>query len=89
MKTLNHELMCTLVGPYGKVDQHLFQKFLDAVAIFGDSNTDNYRIGWFRNDKTITDVTGKEYKLYSSDYYIDHLPTGERILVDNENPEAL
>lgn len=88
MKTLNHELMGILVGPYGKVNPHLFQKFLDAVAIFGDSNTDNYRISWFRNDKSVTDVDGKEYPLYNSDYYIDHLPTGERILVDNENPEA-
>lgn len=89
MKTLNHDVIAVIIGPYGKVNSHLLQKFLDAVAIFGDSNTDNYRIGWFRNDKTITDATGKEYRLYNSDYYIDHLPTGERILVDNENPEAL
>lgn len=84
MKPLNRELMLTLIGPYGQVNQHLFQKFLDVVARFGDSDTDNYRIGWFRNDKTITGADGKEYPLYNSDYYIDHVPTDSRIIVTTE-----
>lgn len=85
MTMRNHDVIDIIIGPYGKVNRHLLQKFLDAVARFGDSNTGNYRIGWFRNDKTITDATGKEYQLYNSDYYIDHLPTGSRIIVTTED----